>query len=224
MKTKSLSRGFTLIELLVVISIIAMLAAGAYAGFGAIMPKIRANNTATKLGTIHKWLSAYALDNGGAFPEGQTSNSALREMFKNDNYGADEMQFAIENDPYCKNFNGGKGPDGDKGRAPEYEQALQPGENPFAYVSGLSNSDDGRLPIMANGFAGTDGRWTDNKTQKGGVFMGKYAAVVRVGGSAQATELKKEEGYEVREKSGGNMMNIFSSEFFGISVSILPPE
>ena len=110
MKTKPLAKGFTLIELLVVISIIAMLAAGAYAGYGAMMPGIRAKNTASKLSTIGKWLGTYALDNGGSFPEGETSNSSLRKLFQGEKYGADEKQFGIENDPYCKNFNDGKGP------------------------------------------------------------------------------------------------------------------
>jgi prepilin-type N-terminal cleavage/methylation domain-containing protein len=224
MKTKTQRRGFTLIELLVVISIIAMLAAGAYAGYGAMMPKIRANSTATKASTIGKWLAAYALDEGGSFPVGESSaNNALRELFKNDKYGADEGQFQIENDPYHKTSASKKGPDGDKGKGPEYTQALEVGENPFAYVSGLSNADEGRLPLLANGFAGSPGKWTKDKNAKGGVFHGKYAVVLRVGGSAAAHELKEEDNYEVKEKAAGQMVNIFTSDF-GTPSTVLDPE
>ena len=224
MKTKPLAKGFTLIELLVVISIIAMLAAGAYGAFGALMPGIRAKNTASKLGTISKWLGAYALENGGAFPEGETSNSSLRKLFQGEKYGADEKQFTIENDPYMKSFNDGKGPDGDIGNGPEYKQALEPGENPFVYVQGLSNSDKGNLPLMANGFAEAPGKWTDNKLKKGGVFVGKFAVVLRVGGGAEAIEISKDTDFEVREKSGGNKINIFSPEFYNVSVTFQDPE
>jgi len=220
MKVKAKKRGgFTLIELLVVITIIAMLAAGAYAGYGALMPGIRAKQASSQATTIHKWLTAYALDNGGSFPEGESANVAYRELFTKD-LGADEMQFYIPNDPYHKSAPGQK-PDGDKGRAPEYAQALEQGENAFAYVSGLSNSDEGRLPIIANGFAGAAGTWAKSKTEKGGVFQGKYAVVCRVSGSSQAHELK-DGVYEVKEKNGGAEVNIFSSDFDTPSTVVNP--
>src|SRR4029078_1875330 len=98
MKVNRRKRGFTLIELLVVITIIAMLAAVAYAVYGALMPMIRSKQAASQTSTIHKWLVAYALDNGGAFPIGETSsNLAFRELFKK-SYGADEIKFYITND------------------------------------------------------------------------------------------------------------------------------
>lgn len=223
MKTKTLARGFTLIELLVVISIIAMLAAGAYAGYGAMLPGIKAKNSATKAGTIYKWLVGFALDNGGSFPMGQTANLALRELFKSDKYGADEMQFYIEGDAY-HNAAPGKKPDGDKGRAPDFEQALQPGENAYAYVSGLTNADEARLPLLANGFtAGSSGIWTNKKGEKGGVFQGKYAVVCRVGGSCAAHQLD-DNVYELKEKKAGGMVNIFSPDFFETTVNVVNPD
>ncbi len=209
MKARKSNRGFTLIELLVVITIIAMLAAGAYAGYGALMPMIRSKQAANQESTIHKWLTAFALDNGGAYPQGDTANLAYRELFKK-NYGADEMQFYIPNDPYHKTAPGQK-PDGDKGREPEYTQALDTGENAFAYVNGLTQSDDGRIPLIANGFSGTVGVWTKVKTEKGGVFQGKYGVVCRVSGSAASEELK--EDLCIKGKNGGQEVNIFSPEF-----------
>lgn len=210
MKSNRRKRGFTLIELLVVITIIAMLAAGAYAGYGALMPMIRSKNAASQTTTIHKWLIAYALDNGNAFPVGETANLAFRELFKK-SYGADEMQFYIQGDAYHKEAKDKK-PDNDKGREPDFAQALEPGENAFAYVSGLTQSDEGRIPIIANGFAGSPGVWAKNPTEKGGVFKGKYAVVCRVSGSAQAHEIKDGE-WMVKERNAGQEVNIFSPDF-----------
>jgi prepilin-type N-terminal cleavage/methylation domain-containing protein len=211
MKVNRKKRGFTLIELLVVITIIAMLAAGAYAGYGALMPMIRSKQAASQTSTIHKWLVAYALDNGGAFPIGETSsNLAFRELFKK-SYGADEMQFYIPNDPYHNPAKDHK-PDGDKGREPDYAQALDTGECAFAYVSGLTQSDEGRIPLLANGFGPSPGVWTKVKTEKGGVFQGKYAVVCRVTGSAVSHELKDGE-WMVKERNAGQEVNIFSPDF-----------
>ena len=221
MKVKAKSqRGFTLIELLVVITIIAMLAAGAYAAYGALMPGIRAKQAAKQAGVIYTWCNAWSLDNSGAFPKGDSSNLAYRELFKRD-LGADEMQFYIANDPY-HNSAPDKKPDGDKGREPEYAQALETGECAFAYVSGLSSADDGRLPLIANGFAGQPGVWSKNQGEKGGVFKGKYGVVCRVSGSSAAHDLKG--GImEVREKSGGQEVNIFTEAFGEVPFTVVNP-
>jgi prepilin-type N-terminal cleavage/methylation domain-containing protein len=219
MKMNRRARGFTLIELLVVITIIAMLAAGAYAGYGALMPGIRAKQASAQATTIHKWLTSWALDSGGAFPAGESANVAFRELFKKD-IGADEMQFYISNDPY-HNTAKDKKPDGDKGREPNYEQALEQGENAFSYVSGLSNSDEGRLPLLANGFAGQPGVWSKNKTEKGGVFQGKYGVVCRVSGSSAPHELG--EDLMVKERAGGQDVNIFSEGFSTVPFTVVNP-
>jgi prepilin-type N-terminal cleavage/methylation domain-containing protein len=147
MKTNRRKSGFTLIELLLVITIVAMLAAGAYAGYGALMLKTRAKDAATQASTIHKWLVAYSLDGGGAFPISEkSSNEAFRELFKR-SFGADEMQFYIPGDPYHNPAKDHK-PDGDTGRAPDFAQALETGECAFSYVSGLTQSDEGRFPFL----------------------------------------------------------------------------
>lgn len=226
MKKRPMTRGFTLIELLVVIAIIAMLAAGAFTGFGAVMPGVRAKQAAKQLTTINTWLNAFALEgtNNGQFPQGSTANQAFRQLFMG-GYGADEMQFYIPNDAY-HNTRPNKRPDNDKGQAPDYVQALQPGENAFAYVGGLDNTSDGRLPLIANGFAnGSPGIWSRNKNERGGVFEGKKAVVLRVNGSAQAHDLMGGNLF-VSELNNGQPVNIFSAQFFGTdeNPNILNPE
>ena len=162
MKSKAKSRGFTLIELLVVVTIIAMLAGGAYLGFSALLPKFKSKQAATQAKTIHGWLVTYANEHGGNFPEGDSANSAYRELFKI-SVGADEKQFAISGDAYHKGSKNNEGPDGDVGKDPDYTQALETAENAFAYVSGLSSSDTARLPLIANGFSSQPGVWSKNK-------------------------------------------------------------
>jgi prepilin-type N-terminal cleavage/methylation domain-containing protein len=223
MKTHAKRRGFTLIELLVVVTIIAMLAGGAYLGFSALLPKFRSKQAATQAKTIHGWLVAWANERGGNFPEGeQSSNQAYRELFKI-SVGADEKQFAISGDAYHKGSNNNEGPDGDTGSDPDYTQALEQGENAFAYVSGLSSSDSSRLPLIANGFGPQPGVWAKEKNAKGGVFQGKYGVVCRVGGSSVAHELKDGE-FMVKEKSGGQEVNIFNSGFEDMNFNVLNPQ
>jgi prepilin-type N-terminal cleavage/methylation domain-containing protein len=214
MKANQRKAGFTLIELLVVIFIVATLAAVAWAAYGALMmPPVRAKQAASQAATIHKWIVAYALDGGGAFPISEkSSNEAFRELFKKP-FGADEMQFYIPGDPYHNSAKDHK-PDGDKGREPDYAQALETGECAFAYVSGLTESDEGRIPLLANGFGPSPGVWSRVKTERGGVFQGKYAVVCRVTGSVSIHALKDGE-LMIKEywKGAGQEVNIFSPDF-----------
>jgi prepilin-type N-terminal cleavage/methylation domain-containing protein len=220
MKTKTSRRGFTLIELLVAIVILTLVAAGAYMGFMSMLPKAKARQAATQAKTIHKWLVAYATESGGDFPRGDNANLAYRELFPN-NLGADEKQFAIQGDAYHKPAPKGM-PDGDAGRDPDFVQALETGENAFAYVSGLNSSDVARLPLIANGFSAKPGVWSNNKNEKGGVFQGRYGVVCRVGGSAVAHKLKDGE-WAVKEKYNGMMVNIFTPGFEDANFKVVNP-
>ncbi len=220
MRTKASRRGFTLIELLVVVTIIAMLAGGAYLGYSAQLPRFRARQAASQARVIHSWLVAYASDHGGNFPDGDNANQAYRELFKG-NIGADEKQFEIKGDPWHKD-SPADGPDGDAGRAPDFAQCLEAGENAFAYVSGLSSSDPARLPLVANGFSAQPGVWSKNKNEKGGVFQGKYGVVCRVGGSSTVHDLNDGE-WMVKEKSNGQDVNIFTPGFCDLNFQVLNP-
>lgn len=222
MKSNASRRGFTLIELLVVVTIIAMLAGGAYLGFSALLPKFRSKQAATQAKVIHGWLVTYANEHGGNFPEGADANMAYKELFKI-SVGADEKQFAISGDAYHKSAPNGKmEPDGDVGKEPDFTQALEPGECAFAYVSGLASSDTARLPLIANGFSSQLGVWAKNKNERGGVFQGKYGVVCKVGGSSSAYDLKEGE-YAVKEKYNGQEVNIFDPGFEGSSFNVVNP-
>ena len=221
MKTKASRRGFTLIELLVVVSIIAMMAGGAYLGYSAQIPGFRARQAATQSRVIHGWLIGYANEHGGNFPEGETANAAYRELFKS-NLGADERQFAITGDAWHKAAPRGE-PDGDAGAGPEFLQALEAGECAFAYVNGLSSSDTARLPLVANAFSAETGVWSKRKNEIGGVFQGRFGVICRVGGSAVAHDISGTE-LAVKEKYNGQLMNVFTPGFEDMSFTVVNPQ
>jgi hypothetical protein len=47
------------------------------------------------------------------------------------------------------------------GSPPDYPQALERGENHWAYVTGLRNDSPAHLPIMADGFSETIGVYAE---------------------------------------------------------------
>lgn len=211
MKRNRLSRGFTLIELLVVISIIAILAAGAYAGYGRLMPRIEANAAAQKAKQIYNLLQAYAQENDQLFPETDSfSNDAFRELFKKELVDSEDL-FCIKKDPWTRNApGGGRTADNEIGQRPDYAEALSPGECSWAYVTGLDTSDSTTLPIMANAFAPGGTRYA-KKGQRGGVFNGLKAVWVNVGGSAQVEDLDTD--LTIKKRKGGTEVDVFSNAY-----------
>ncbi len=224
MKTTQRNRGFTLIELLVVISIIAMLAAGAFGAFSKVMPGVRAKSAASTGKGIHTMLNAWAQDHDQSYPTAdQNSNEAFRELFKA-KLMDDEKAFAIANDPWHANSPSGdkKGPDGEIGTAPDFQQALQNGECAWAYVTGHDGSTNSTYPMLANAFSESVGVYSADKTKKGGVFQGDKAAWVNVNGSAKVTEMGPD--HKVMEKKGSRMVDVFGSDWGTNPDNIKNPE
>lgn len=213
MKTNQRKRGFTLIELLVVISIIAMLAAGAFGAFNKIMPGVRAKALLSNVKGIHTMLNAWATDNDQVYPStDQDSNTAFRELFKKKLFD-DEKPFAIPNDPWHKNSpsGDGKGPDNDIGVAPDFQNALMPGECAYAYVTNLDGSSNSNLPLVANAFSESVGVYSKDKGKKGAVFVGDKAVWVSVGGSAKVSDLGADS--KIMEKKGNKTVDVFSTDW-----------
>lgn len=89
-------------------------------------------------------LKTWANDNSGKYSdstlgEKATSNMAFRELFKSD-IVQDERLFRGVRSPFI--------PDGEIGSASAYPLALQPGENHWMLVAGLSNESPGRTPLI----------------------------------------------------------------------------
>ena len=84
-------------------------------------------------------MTSYAKDHGGRFPNGTTANEAFRQLIK-DGQLEDERVFSAPRSPYV--------PDNNLGEAPDYRQALEPGENHWAMTKGLTNKADGNTPLV----------------------------------------------------------------------------
>lgn len=119
---------------------------------------------------INKALTLYAQDHEGKFPEGvHSSNEAFRQLFRG-RYLEIEKPFHVPGSAWHAASPGGRGPDDDLGAALNFAQCLEAGENHWAYVSGLTQTDSSKLPIIVDGFVpGTQGTYTDNRKEKGGV-------------------------------------------------------
>lgn len=89
-------------------------------------------------------LKTWAHDHSGEYPdsivgENASANMAFRELFKSD-VVQDERVFRGERSPYFA--------DGEIGSAPDFTKALEPGENHWMLVAGLSNASSDRTPLF----------------------------------------------------------------------------
>ena len=196
MKT-SKPHAFTLIELLVVISIIAILAGIALPVFGEVQTRgaqTKALSNAKQVGTACK---LFAMDYNGNFPlytdpvnrtgTGRTSNDILETLMPD--YLPEKNVFSIPKSAYCKK----------RGNASSGAQAqvkLDPGDNEWAYVTGLSDTSNSRFPLLADGFAPGSTNYVSDETQPGGVWKGKKAVVIRldISGNVESTYRKGQAG------------------------------
>ncbi|RYD25860.1 MAG: hypothetical protein EOP86_26745, partial [Verrucomicrobiaceae bacterium] len=207
--------GFTRSELNTVITLVMMLAVWVMLPFGKghpITPAMRVNSASRTGKAIYTWMQAYANDNNGKFPETPDfSNTAFRQFFMA-KYLDDEQGFAIPMDAWLNHAPGGnKKPDNDIGGEPDFAQALMPGECSWAYVTGLTPASDPTLPLLGNAFSETIGVYARNRDKKGGVFEGKKAVWISVGGSARVVEPGKD--LTVTEEKDGKAINVYSKEW-----------
>ena len=228
MDTHSRHQGFTRKELLIVLALVIILGTcfAICMGFSGsrIIPGVKVNSTAQTAREIHTLLVTWAGDHDGEFPTAhQFSNEAFRELFKAGLVDT-EKTFTIPRDAWHKNSpsGDGRGPDNDIGTAPDFAQALQPGECAFAYVSGLSRQSKPELPLLANAFSESLGVYTSDKSRKGGVFQGTKCAWVTVGGSAKVGVLSPD--FRILEFKVGKATDVFSLEWGTNPEDIKNPE
>lgn len=89
-------------------------------------------------------IKTWAHDHSGNHPDSNlgekaSANMAFRELFKADAV-QDELLFRGVRSPYI--------PDGEVGSAPDFTKALEPGENHWMLVAGLSNEPPDRTPLI----------------------------------------------------------------------------
>jgi hypothetical protein len=136
----------------------------------------------------------------------------------------DEGLFAIAGDAWLSNSGDRKykWPDFDIGTAPDYAQALMPGECAWAYVSGLNQESAPQVPLLANGFSETIGQYSGDKARKGGVFAGEFCAWISVAGSAKIGTLNRD--YRLLEVKAGKKTDVFSKAWGTNPDNIKNPE
>ncbi|MDQ3624531.1 MAG: type II secretion system GspH family protein [Verrucomicrobiota bacterium] len=215
------SSGFTLIELLVVISIIAILAGIALPVFGEVQTRgaqTKALSNAKQIGTACK---LFAMDYNGIFPmwsnvdekteAGPDSNSVLKTLIPD--YVPDKAVFSIPKSAFCR-----------KTRASSnLPNTLDPGDNEWAYVIGLTDTSNPRFPLLADGFVpGSETSspyYVADDTLPGGVWKGKRAVVIRcdVSGTVETTYKSGEAGtasaiYTVKRSDEDPKKNAFQRD------------
>ena len=142
---------------------------------------------------IHKALWHYANDHEGYFPTGTTtSNQAYRQLFPE--YLTQEDPFYVRGSAWHDAAPDRK-PDNKIGPPPGFPEALERGENHWAYISGLKTTSDSKYPLLADGFVeGQPGTYTNKRSKKGGRWAGKKAIVIHVDGSAVLTSPSRKPG------------------------------
>lgn len=115
------------------------------AGFSVGVSKISTMRASSNARQIYGHLLTYAADHNGLFPEGPTANAAFRELFKT-GLVRDEWAFGCERSCFI--------PDGRVGTAPDYTQALEPGENHWMLVKGQDSSSSSTHPLLLENAAG----------------------------------------------------------------------
>ncbi|MCB1098105.1 MAG: hypothetical protein KDN22_21215 [Verrucomicrobiae bacterium] len=170
---------------------------------------------------VHLRLQEFGIDNDGEFPSGgENSNAAFRQLFDRKFQG--ERQFFVHGSAWHNTLPSGRlMPDGVVGDPPNYDRALERGENHWAYVSQLNSDSKGNLPIVMDGFSDVPGVYSDNSEERGGVWEGVRAVVVRVDGSSKLAAYGDD--LRVYEKVDGMEVDIFSKEYGTESANLLNP-
>lgn len=217
------SKGFTLIELLVVIAIIALLASIAIPVYGTAQEKALRIKCLSQAKGIFPALKMFAGDHDGAYPTQKNQDAAegggdladANDAFANliPGYLANETPFGNTASKWCTNSQGVQsGPDND---ITSQDKILEQGENTYAYVKGLSEVSNASWPIIADGFAGNSGQVSEPKYskvegEKGAVWKGKVAIVVRNDGSAKEERVNTQTLTIVRKGAGNK--NLFTED------------
>lgn len=218
--TSSGSAGFSLIELLTVVSIMAILGTIAMPALRTGITSAQMARTTANARSISLGLRTWAADNGGVFPafedlEGNsitTSNDAFRALVPY--YIDTEKIFTVSRSAWGKEADG---------RKTEVSDILEPGENHFAYVAGLSDTSQSSFPLVADGTNGS-GLYVTESGQKGGCWEGRKAIVAFVGGNAEAITLRgPRDGERHIPREGYPDENALLVDYMGEDVERLEP-
>lgn len=212
---------FTLIELMTVVSIMAVLTTIAFPGIKLAMINAQMARSTADARSIAIGLRSWAADNQGAFPVGETfegeeilsSNDAFRDLVPY--YIDTEAVFTVGRSNYGKTADN---------RIEEVDEILEPGENHFAYIAGLTDTSRSNWPLIVDGTNGS-GMYVTEPGEKGGCWEGRKAIVAYVGGSAAAVRLRgPRNGERFIPREGYPEENALDVEYMGEDVELLEPD
>ncbi len=142
------NQAFTLIELLVVITIIAILASLAVPAFTMVQTQGNQMKGVNNCKQIILALKQFSKDNNSQYPDSQ-QNPLTGSMAQNAN---DAYRFMIQEqivtDERIFGCPAGYTPNNDIGQAPNYGNALMPGENHWAMTGNQTDTTVGNMPIV----------------------------------------------------------------------------
>ncbi|MDA0811204.1 MAG: hypothetical protein O3C21_02265 [Verrucomicrobia bacterium] len=165
-------------------------------------PRIRALAHAKQ---VHLGLMEYAIDHDYTFPVATShSNAAFRQLSNPLRPG----YYIVPGSAWCAEYS-----QDDKSlwQSSGGMQRLGPGENHWAYASGLTAGSKGNLPIVMDGFSETIGVYVNDPDKRGGVWRQEAAVIVRVDGSS-GLEKPGLDG-RIYEMKSGWPVDIFSSDY-----------
>jgi type II secretory pathway pseudopilin PulG len=135
---------FTWLHALVALVPVAILASLVVPTFGRICARGNITKGISNCRQIITAMRIYSSDHGGAYPDAalenpQSSNEAFRRLFTKEVLD-NELIFGCPISRFV--------PDGNIGKTPDFQQALEADENHWAMTKGVSDSDPGSIPLV----------------------------------------------------------------------------
>lgn len=211
---------FSLIELMTVISIMAVLATVTFPVVKTAMTSGQMARATSDARSIVMGLRARAADNGGMFPvetndydeDIVSSNDAFRSLLPD----------YIDSEQIFVQSRSARGKSADN-RFDEASDILQPGENHYSYIAGLTDTSRTGWPLVVDGTNGS-GFYVKGVGQKGGCWEARKAIVAYVGGSAAAIRLEGDrDGDRFIPREGYPEENALETDYMGEGIELLEP-
>jgi len=202
MKTPNVrfSRAFTLIELLIVITIIGILASISMPAYNGIQERGKRIKAVANVRSIVTANIAFAKD-WDSFPvfDPYADDDAAEEDSEGFGTSTEAFNALIPNYVDAENIFWIKTKDPDRVRPPVEDGLLEPEENVYCYVQGLTDTDYSRSPLVADGMMDGPGEYNEYHPW----LKSRKAVIGFVGGHVTEENLtSSEEGATVRSKDG----------------------
>jgi len=220
MKKALLRTAFTLIELLTVMCIIAILAGAALPVYTKVMLNGKQTAALSNARQIAMSLRLYANDNDGVYPNTtnsysqqiSTSNDAFRSLFPT--YMDNEKVFTIASAKV------GASADNNISDA---SHILQPGENYWSFIEGLSTTSNSNWPLIVDSDDGS-GYYNTQQTEVGGTWGGTKCVCMNTDGSGRLIALLGSGNQRYLPRFDDSTQNALSVQaYMGTGATLLEP-